>query len=41
MIRSFTEYDESLITVNADICATAKSYEQMLEMKLIKNGGAL
>ena len=41
MIRNFAEYDESRITVNDDICATAKGYERMLEMKLIKNGGAL
>lgn len=41
MIRNFSEYDENRITVNDDICATAKSYERMLEMKLIKNGGAL
>ena len=41
MIRNFAEYNESRITVNDDICATAKGYERMLEMKLIKNGGAL
>ena len=41
MIRNFAEYDEGRITVNDDICATAKGYERMLEMKLIKNGGAL
>ena len=41
MIRNFAEYDEGRITVNNDICATAKGYERMLEMKLIKNGGAL
>lgn len=41
MIRNFAEYDESRITVNDDICATAKGYERMLEMKLIKNGGVL
>ena len=41
MIRNFAEYDESRITVNDDICATAKGYERMLEMKLIKNGGVV
>ena len=41
MIRNFAEYNERRITVNDDICATAKGYERMLEMKLIKNGGAL
>lgn len=41
MIRNFAEYNEGRITVNDNICATAKGYERMLEMKLIKNGGAL
>ena len=41
MIRNFAEYDESRVTINDDICATAKGYERMLEMKLIKSGGAL
>lgn len=41
LIRNFAEYDESRVTVNDDICATAKGYERMLEMKLIKSGGAL
>ena len=36
MIRNFAEYNERRITVNDDICATAKGYERMLEMKLIK-----
>ena len=34
MIRNFAEYNERRITVNDDICATAKGYERMLEMKL-------
>ena len=41
LIRNFSEYDKSRITVNDDICATAKGYERMLEMKLIKSGGTL
>ena len=41
LIRNFSEYDVSRITVNDNICATAKGYERMLEMKLIKSGGAL
>mgnify|MGYP002562798424 FL=1 len=41
LIRNFSEYDESRVTVNDDICATAKGYERMLEMKLIKSGGVL
>lgn len=41
LIRNFAEYDESRVTINGDICATAKGYERMLEMKLLKNGGKL
>ena len=41
LIRNFAEYDESRVTINDDICATAKGYERMLEMKLIKSVGAL
>ena len=39
--NDFAEYDENRVTVNDDICATAKGYERMLEMKLIKSGGTL
>lgn len=38
LIRNFAEYDESRVTVNEDICATAKGYERMLEMKLLRGG---
>ena len=31
--------DESRVTVNDDICATAKGYERMLEMQLLRGGG--
>ncbi len=41
LIRNFAEYDESRVTINSDICATAKGYERMLEMKLLKSGGQL
>ena len=39
LIRNFAEYDEERITINDDICATAKGYERMLEMKLLRSGG--
>lgn len=35
LIRNFAEYDESRVTVNDDICATAKGYERILDMTLI------
>ena len=39
LIKNFGSYDGSRVTINDDICATAKGYERMLEMKLIRNGG--
>ena len=39
LIRNFAEYDSTRVTINGDICATAKGYERMLEMKLLKSGG--
>ena len=39
LIRNFADYDESRVTVNDDICATAKGYERMLEMQLFRGGG--
>ncbi len=39
LVRNFADYDESRVTINDDICATAKGYERMLEMKLIRSGG--
>lgn len=38
LIRNFADYDKSRVTINDDICATAKGYERMLEMKLLRNG---
>ena len=38
LIRNFADYDKSRVIINDDICATAKGYERMLEMKLIRNG---
>ena len=39
LIRNFADYDENRVTVNDDICATAKGYERMLEMQLLRGGG--
>lgn len=39
LIRNFASVDESRVTINDDICATAKGYERMAEMKLIRGGG--
>ena len=41
LIRNFAEYDERRVIIHGDICATAKGYERMLEMKLLKSGGKL
>lgn len=39
LIHNFADYDESRVIINDDICATAKGYERMLEMKLFRIGG--
>lgn len=41
LIRNFGSFDEGRVTINDDICATAKGYERMLEMKLLRSGGKL
>ena len=41
LIKNFGNYDENRVTINDDICATAKGYERMLEMKLIRGGGSV
>ncbi len=41
MIRNFGSYDASRVIINTDICATAKSYEYLAEIKLRRNGGAV
>ena len=38
LIRNFTEYDPSRVTINSDICATAKGYELLAQRNL---GGAV
>ena len=34
MIRNFADYDPGRVTINDDICATAKGYERLAERKL-------
>ena len=34
LIQNFTEFDPSRVTINDDICATAKGYERLAERKL-------
>lgn len=41
LIRNFSDYDTRRVIINEDICATAKGYERMLELKLLRNGGLL
>ena len=41
LIKNFAEYDEARVTVNDDICATAKGYERLAENALRKNGGSI
>lgn len=41
LIRNFGEHDGNRVTINDDICATAKGYERMLEMKLMRSGGVV
>ena len=41
LIRNFGEYDPSRVFINEDICATAKGYERMLEMQLLRSGTRL
>ena len=41
LIRNFADYDEHRVFINEDICATAKGYERMIEMRLIRSGGQL
>ena len=41
LIKNFAECDEARVTVNDDICATAKGYERLAENALRKNGGSI
>ena len=39
LVRNFAQYDEKRVTINGDICATAKGYERLAENNLRKRGG--
>lgn len=39
LIKNFGSYDPKRVVINTDICATAKGYEAMAEMKLRRAGG--
>lgn len=41
LVKNFGRYDESRVTIDGDICATAKGYERMLELKLLRGGGKI
>ena len=41
LIKNFADYDKSRVTVNDNICATAKGYERLAENALRKNGGSI
>ena len=38
LIRNFGEYDRARVTINEDICATAKGYEYMATTSLERRG---
>ena len=39
LVKNFAQYDEKRVTINGDICATAKGYERLAENNLRKKGG--
>ena len=39
LIRNFGKYDESRVTINDDICATAKGYEYLAYINHLRKGG--
>ena len=40
LIENFTDYDPTRVTINTDICATAKGYELLASGKLGRKGGS-
>ena len=40
LIQNFTNYDPTRVTINDDICATAKGYELLASGNLGRKGGA-
>ena len=41
LVKNFGEYDADKVTINGDICATAKGYELMTARKLTGKGGGI
>jgi plasmid segregation protein ParM len=41
LVKNFAQYDRERVTINEDICATAKGYEALAEAKLKKNEGGI
>ena len=41
LVKNFGEYDPNRVTINEDICATAKGYELMAARKLTGKGGGI
>ena len=41
LIKNFAQYDQERVTINEDICATAKGYEALAEAKLRKHEGGI
>lgn len=39
ILKNFGSYDKDRVTINDDICATAKGYELLAEQKLHRKGG--
>ena len=39
LIKNFAEFDQTRVTINSDVCATAKGYERLAEAALHKRGG--
>lgn len=39
MVKNFGQYDAGRVVINDDICATARGYEYLVQLKARKNGG--
>ena len=39
MVKNFGDYDHDRVFISDDICANAKGYERLAEMRMRKGGG--
>ncbi len=39
MVKNFGQFDAGRVTINDDICATARGYEYLTQLKARRNGG--